>query len=80
MRKKNNKTVKLTMTPAIRSALAEYAKAVLRYGWRGAEPVVEKYQKSIPNFSRWALALCLAIKLDAAFEAGSSKMSRSKKS
>ena len=43
-------------------ALAEYGWTIQRDGWRAGEPVIERYERKIPEFRRWAHALGIMLR------------------
>lgn len=45
-------------------ALAEYGKTIRRDGWRSGEPIIDRYERTIPDFRRWAYALGIALRAE----------------
>lgn len=43
-------------------ALAEYGQVIQRDSWAAGEPVIERYERKIPEFRRWAYALGIMLR------------------
>lgn len=44
-------------------ALAEYGQAIKRDGWAAGEPIIERHERKIPEFRRWAHALGIMLRV-----------------
>jgi hypothetical protein len=45
-------------------ALTEYGRAIKRGGWRAGEPLISQYERTIPDFRRWARALGIMLRAE----------------
>lgn len=54
-------------------AMAEYGRTIKEHGSRAGEPVIEKWEKKIPDFRRWAYALGIMLRSDELLEERVSK-------
>lgn len=45
-------------------ALAEYGRTIQRDGWRAGEPIIDQYERTIPDFRRWAYALAIMLRAE----------------
>ncbi len=49
---------------ALKAALAEYGSTIKNHGSRAGEVVIEKHQKQLPGFRRWAYGLGIMLRSD----------------
>lgn len=52
----------MTNRPELIRALTEYGRTIQRNGWRAGEPLIDRYEKMIPDFRRWAHALGIMLR------------------
>ncbi len=45
-------------------ALAEYGQTIRKNGWAAGEPVIERHERKIPEFRRWAHALGIMLRAE----------------
>lgn len=45
-------------------ALKEYGRVIRRDGWRAGEPIIARYERSVPDFRRWAHALGIVLRAE----------------
>jgi hypothetical protein len=43
-------------------ALTEYGKIIKRDGWKAGEPIIDRCERTIPDFRRWAHALSIMLR------------------
>lgn len=45
-------------------ALTEYGRIIKRDGWKAGEPIIDRYEHTIPDFRRWAYALGIMLRAE----------------
>lgn len=45
-------------------ALAEYGQTIRKDGWTAGEPIIERHERKIPEFRRWAYALGIVLRVE----------------
>ena len=45
-------------------AVSEYGKAIQENGWMAGEVVIERYERRIPDFRKWAYALGIMLRAE----------------
>lgn len=45
-------------------ALTEYGQAIQRDGWKAGESIIERHERKIPEFRRWAYALGIVLRAE----------------
>lgn len=54
----------MTNRPELIRALTEYGRTIKRDGWRVGEPLIDRCEKTIPDFRRWAYALGIMLRAE----------------
>lgn len=45
-------------------ALAEYGRAIKKDGWKAGEPIIDRHERKILEFRRWAYALGIMLRAE----------------
>lgn len=48
----------------LKEALVHYGRTIRREGWMAGEPLIEEYERTIPEFRKWAHALGIMLRAE----------------